>query len=82
MGGARRTVHSHATVANHFIGRVCQPRIPRLRCFIYTRAQVRDSWIAGERRLADGELVDFDSVGLLERVQRWRATIASVRSPA
>jgi 5-methylthioadenosine/S-adenosylhomocysteine deaminase len=45
------------------------------------RSQVRDAWIAGERRLDAGELVDFDSVGLLERVRRWRDTIAAVRAP-
>jgi 5-methylthioadenosine/S-adenosylhomocysteine deaminase len=45
------------------------------------RSQVSDAWIAGERRLADFELVDFDSVGLLERVRRWRDTIAAVRAP-
>jgi 5-methylthioadenosine/S-adenosylhomocysteine deaminase len=45
------------------------------------RSQVSDAWIAGERRLADFELVDFDSIGLLERVRRWRDTIASVRAP-
>jgi len=45
------------------------------------RSQVSDAWIAGERRLADFELVDFDSIGLLERVRRWRDTIAAVRAP-
>ena len=45
------------------------------------RSQVRDAWIAGEKRLFEGELVDFDSVGLLERVRRWRDTIAAVRAP-
>jgi 5-methylthioadenosine/S-adenosylhomocysteine deaminase len=61
-----------------------QPMYNAISQLVYStgRSQVRDSWIAGERRLAQGELVDFDSVGLLERVQRWRGTIAAVRSPA
>jgi len=45
------------------------------------RQQVRDVWIAGQRKLADGELVDVDVPGLLARVGQWRQTIAAVRSP-
>src|SRR4249919_2240790 len=61
-----------------------QPMYNAISQLVYStgRAQVRDSWIAGACRLAAGELVDFDSVGLLERVQRWRGTIAAVRGPA
>jgi len=61
-----------------------QPMYNAISQLVYStgRAQVRDSWIAGACRLAEGELVDFDSVGLLERVQRWRGTIAAVRGPA
>lgn len=59
-----------------------QPLYNAISQLVYSsgRAQVSDSWIAGERRLADFELVDFDSVGLLERVRRWRDTIAAVRA--
>jgi 5-methylthioadenosine/S-adenosylhomocysteine deaminase len=61
-----------------------QPMYHAISQLVYSsgRSQVRDVWIGGERRLADGELVEFDSVGLLERVQRWRGTIAAVRKPA
>ena len=46
------------------------------------RSQVRDVWIAGRRKLADGELVDMDVPGLLARAARWRDRIAAVRKPA
>jgi 5-methylthioadenosine/S-adenosylhomocysteine deaminase len=60
-----------------------QPLYNAISQLVYSsgRSQVTDAWIAGEPRLASGELVDFDSVGLLERVRRWRDTIAAVRSP-
>jgi 5-methylthioadenosine/S-adenosylhomocysteine deaminase len=59
-----------------------QPLYNAISQLVYSsgRSQVTDAWIAGEPRLASGELVDFDSVGLLERVRRWRDTIAAVRS--
>ena len=59
-----------------------QPLYNAISQLVYSsgRSQVSDAWIAGERRLAAGELVDFDSVGLLERVRRWRDTIAAVRA--
>jgi 5-methylthioadenosine/S-adenosylhomocysteine deaminase len=58
-----------------------QPMYHAISQLVYStgRRQVSDVWIAGERRLEAGELVDFDSVGLLERVRRWRGTIAAVR---
>ena len=61
-----------------------QPMYNPISQLVYSsgRSQVSDAWIAGECRLRDGELVDFDSVGLLERVQRWRGTIAAVRASA
>jgi 5-methylthioadenosine/S-adenosylhomocysteine deaminase len=46
------------------------------------RQQVRDVWIAGQRKLADRELVDMDVPGLLARVRQWQQRIAGVRSPA
>ena len=60
-----------------------QPLYHAISQLVYSsgRSQVRDVWIAGERKLADRELVDFDSAGLLERVRRWRGTIAAVRAP-
>jgi 5-methylthioadenosine/S-adenosylhomocysteine deaminase len=59
-----------------------QPLYNAISQLVYSsgRSQVSDAWIAGERRLADFELVGFDSVGLLERVRRWRDTIAAVRA--
>ncbi|MEO8161111.1 MAG: TRZ/ATZ family hydrolase [Arenimonas sp.] len=61
-----------------------QPMYHAISQLVYSsgRRQVSDAWVAGERRLRDGELVDFDSIGLLERVRRWRDTIAAVRKPA
>ena len=46
------------------------------------RQQVRDVWIAGQRKLADGELTDIDVPGLLARARQWQRRIAAVRSPA
>jgi 5-methylthioadenosine/S-adenosylhomocysteine deaminase len=46
------------------------------------RQQVRDVWIAGVPKLADGALLDIDVAGLLARVGQWRERIAAVRSPA
>ena len=60
-----------------------QPLYNAISQLVYSsgRSQVSDAWIAGQRKLDAGELVDFDSVGLLERVRRWRDTIAAVRTP-
>jgi len=60
-----------------------QPLYHAISQLVYSsgRSQVRDVWISGESKLCAGELVDFDSVGLLERVRRWRDTIAAVRAP-
>jgi 5-methylthioadenosine/S-adenosylhomocysteine deaminase len=43
------------------------------------RQQVSDVWIAGQRKLADGELPDVDVPSLLARVHEWRQRIAAVR---
>ncbi len=45
------------------------------------RHQVTDVWIAGQRKLADGMLVDMDIPGLLARTRQWQQRIAAVRSP-
>ncbi|MDI3261426.1 TRZ/ATZ family hydrolase [Aerosticca soli] len=43
------------------------------------RQQVSDVWIAGRRRLAGRELVDFDLAGLQARTRAWRERIAAIR---
>ncbi|KFN44562.1 TRZ/ATZ family hydrolase [Arenimonas oryziterrae] len=42
------------------------------------RHQVRDVWIAGQRKLADGELVDMDSVALRAKAGQWQRRIAAI----
>jgi len=61
-----------------------QPMYHPISQLVYStgRQQVRDVWIAGQRKLADGELVDVDVPDLLARVRQWRQNIAAVRSPA
>jgi 5-methylthioadenosine/S-adenosylhomocysteine deaminase len=39
------------------------------------RRQVSDAWIDGRRKLADGELVDFDLAAVQEKTRRWRERI-------
>ena len=46
--------------------------------YAVSRRQVSDVWIDGERRLADGALVDFDLAGVLEKTRRWRERIAAL----
>ena len=43
------------------------------------RSQVSDVWIAGKRKLADGQLPDMDLPNLLARTRQWRERIAAVR---
>ena len=61
-----------------------QPMYHPISQLVYStgRQQVRDVWIAGRRKLAEGRLVDIDVPSLLARVGQWRQRIASVRSPA
>ena len=61
-----------------------QPMYHPISQLVYStgRQQVRDVWIAGQCKLADGELTDIDVPGLLARVRQWRQRIAAVRSPA
>ena len=57
-----------------------QPMYHPISQLVYStgRQQVRDVWIAGQRKLADGELVDIDVASLLARVRGWRQRIASL----
>ena len=61
-----------------------QPMYHPISQLVYStgRQQVRDVWIAGQRKLADGELTDIDVPGLLARARQWQRRIAAVRSPA
>ncbi|MCX7041420.1 MAG: TRZ/ATZ family hydrolase [Gammaproteobacteria bacterium] len=60
-----------------------QPLYHAVSQLIYSagRQQVTDVWIAGQRKLADGMLVDMDIPGLLARTRQWQQRIAAVRSP-
>lgn len=44
-----------------------------------SRRQVSDVWIAGQRKLAGGELIDVDLDALLAKAARWRERIAAIR---
>ncbi len=57
-----------------------QPMYHPLSQLVYCigRQQVSDVWIAGQRKLADCELVDFDIASLLARAGQWRARIAAI----
>lgn len=46
--------------------------------YAVSRRQVSDVWIDGQRRLADGALVDIDLAGVLEKARRWGERIAAV----
>ena len=46
--------------------------------YAVSRRQVSDVWIDGARKLADGELVDLDLAGVLEKARRWRERIAAL----
>lgn len=47
--------------------------------YAVSRRQVSDLWIDGARKLAHGELVDFDLAGALEKTRRWRERISAIR---
>ena len=57
----------------------CQPVYHPLSQLVYsaTRHQVSDVWIAGQQRVANGELVDWDGTDLMTRVHHWRDRIAA-----
>ena len=61
-----------------------QPMYHPISQLIYSsgRQQVRDVWVAGQRKLADGRLLDIDVPDLLARVRQWRQRIAAVPGPA
>ena len=61
-----------------------QPMYNAISQLIYStgRQQVTDVWIAGVRKLAEGQLVDTDVAGLLDRTRQWQTRIAALRSPA
>jgi 5-methylthioadenosine/S-adenosylhomocysteine deaminase len=42
------------------------------------RHQVSDVWIAGQRKLAERELVDMDTAAILSRTHAWRERIAAI----
>jgi 5-methylthioadenosine/S-adenosylhomocysteine deaminase len=46
--------------------------------YAVSRRQVSDVWIDGHRKLGNGELVDFDLAGVLERARRWRERIIAL----
>lgn len=46
--------------------------------YAVSRREVSEVWIDGQRKLADGILVDFDLVGVLEKTRRWRERIAAI----
>lgn len=58
-----------------------QPMYHAVSQLVYSagRQQVSDVWIAGRRKLADGQLVDIDVPSLLARARNWRQRIAAVR---
>lgn len=47
-----------------------------------SRSQVRDVWIAGKRKLRDGELVDMDVQRLIATAGEWRDRIGAARRGA
>jgi 5-methylthioadenosine/S-adenosylhomocysteine deaminase len=57
-----------------------QPMYHAISQLVYAagRHQVSDVWIAGKRKLADGELVDMDSVAIRARARQWRQRIAAI----
>jgi 5-methylthioadenosine/S-adenosylhomocysteine deaminase len=44
-----------------------------------SRRQVSDVWIAGQRKISNGELIDVDIDALLATTARWRERIAAIR---
>lgn len=45
------------------------------------RSQVRDVWVAGRQRVADGRLLDIDSAALRARARAWQQRIAAIPRP-
>jgi len=57
-----------------------QPLYHAISQLVYStgRHQVSDVWIAGKRKLADGALVDMDSVAIRARARQWQQRIAAI----
>ena len=66
-------------LAVHLDDLACQPVYNPLSLIVYsaTRNQVSDVWVAGQRRVANGELVGLDGADLIARAQAWQARIAT-----
>ncbi len=61
-----------------------QPLYHAISQLVYStgRHQVTDVWIAGQRKLADGALVDMDSVAIRTRARQWQQRIAAIGAKA
>lgn len=61
-----------------------QPLYHAISQLVYStgRHQVTDVWIAGQRKLADGSLVDMDSVAIRARTRQWQQRIAAIGAKA
>jgi len=61
-----------------------QPLYHAISQLVYStgRHQVSDVWIAGKRKLADGTLVDMDSVAIRARARQWQQRIAAIGAKA
>jgi 5-methylthioadenosine/S-adenosylhomocysteine deaminase len=65
-------------------------RLEALPCFeaisqiVYAsgRQQVSDVWIAGRRKLEDGQLVDVDVLTLISKAREWQSRIEAVQRRA
>ncbi len=57
-----------------------QPMYHAISQLVYAtgRHQVSDVWIAGQHKLADGALVDMDSVAIRARTRQWQQRIAAI----
>ncbi len=61
-----------------------QPMYHAISQLVYAagRHQVSDVWVAGVRKLADGELVDLDAAAIRAKARQWRDRIAGIRGAA
>ena len=61
-----------------------QPLYHAISQLVYStgRHQVTDVWIAGQRKLADGALVDMDSVAIRTRARQWQQRTAAIGAKA
>ncbi len=65
-------------IAIDFSGLNTQPIYDPISQLVYATnsLQVSNVWINGERKLADGEFIDFDTVEIIERAQQWMKKIS------